>query len=156
MSCDGMTAWTDARDAAHLAGLGGSAMQRMFDQFLQFIQQGVATIFKFIQLVWAWSVTQIAALSSVSWQNWPLWKQVLLVLIVAGVAWALYRVVMELWEASARILTAFATLIIALVNTLPSILLAGVLALGGMWVLNNFDPSFVQLPSRLSWHQTGE
>jgi hypothetical protein len=128
----------------------------MFDQFLQFIQQSVATIFKFIQLVWACSVTQISSMSSFSWQNWPLWKQVLLVLIVAGVAWALYRVAMELWEASARILTAFATLIIALVNTLPSILLAGVLALGGVWVLNNFDPSFVQLPSRLSWHQPSE
>jgi hypothetical protein len=80
----------------------------------------------------------------------------LLVLIVVGVAWALYRVAVELWEASARILTAFATLIIALVNTLPSILLAGVLALGGVWILNNFDPASVQIPSRLSWSQTSE
>lgn len=129
-------------------------MQRLFDQFLQFVQQGIAAIFRFIQLVWTWSVSQITSLTSISWQNWPFWKQVLLVLIVIGVAWALYRVAMELWEASARILTAFATLIIALVNTLPNILLAGVLALGGVWVLNNIDLSSVQLPSRLSWSQT--
>jgi hypothetical protein len=128
----------------------------MFDQFLQFIQQSIATIFKFIQLVWGWSVTQITSLTSVSWQNWPFWKQVLLVLIVAGVIWSLYSVAMALWEASARILIAFATLTIALVNTLPNILLAGALALGGVWVLNNFDPSSVQLPSRLSWYQTSE
>ena len=131
-------------------------MQRVFEQFLQFVQQGVAAIFKFIQLVWAWSVAQITSLSSAPWQNWPLWKQVLLVLIVIGVGWALYRAAMELWEASARILTAFATLIIALVNTLPNILMAGVVALGGLWVLNNFDLSSLQLPSRLSWSQTSD
>ena len=51
-------------------------MQRMFDQFLQFIQQGVETIFKFVQLVWAWSVSQITSLTSVPWQNWPFWKQI--------------------------------------------------------------------------------
>lgn len=129
-------------------------MQRIFDQLLQFIQQGVLAIFKFIHLIWAWSVTQITSLSSVSWQSWPLWKQVLLVLIVVGVGWALYRAATELWEAGARILTAFATLLIALVHTLPSILMAGVVALGGMWVLNNLDLSSLNFPSRLSWSQT--
>ena len=130
-------------------------MQQIFNQLLQFVQQGVSAIFKFIQLIWAWSVGQITTLMSVPWQDWPLWKQVLLVLIAGGVIYALYSVAMQLFEASTRILTAFATLLIALVNTLPSVIVAGAIALGGVWVLNNLDGSTVQLPASLSWLQTG-
>jgi hypothetical protein len=129
-------------------------MQQIFNQLLQFVQQGVAAIFKFIQLIWGWSVGQITTLMSVSWQDWPLWKQVLLVIIAGGVIYALYSVAMQLFEASTRILTAFATLLIALVNTLPSVIVAGAIALGGVWVLNNLDGSTIKLPS-LSWLQTG-
>lgn len=131
-------------------------MQQIFNQLLQFVQNGVAGIFKFIQLIWAWSVAQITMLMQVSWQNWPLWKQVLLVLIAVGVIYALYSVAMQLFEASARILTAFATLLIALVNTLPSVIVAGAIALGGVWVLNNLDSSTIRLPASLSWLQTGD
>ncbi|MET0569050.1 MAG: hypothetical protein ABWZ74_08220 [Hyphomicrobiaceae bacterium] len=130
-------------------------MQQIFNQLLQFVQQGVSAIFKFIQLIWAWSVGQITTLMSVPWQDWPLWKQVLLVLIAGGVIYALYSVAMQLFEASTRILTAFATLLIALVNTLPSVIVAGAIALGGVWVLNNLDGSTVRLPASLSWLQTG-
>ena len=128
-------------------------MQQMFNQFIQFIQQGVAFVFKFIQLIWGWSVAQITTLTSVPWQSWPLWKQILLALIIGGVAYALYRAIMELWEAAARILIAFGTLLIALVNTLPTILVAGIVALGGVWLLNHLDFSTVKLPAMLSWAQ---
>lgn len=131
-------------------------MQQIFDQLLQFVQQGVAAIFNFIQLIWTWSVGQITTLMSVPWQNWPLWKQILLVLIIVGVVYALYNVALQLFGAGAKILTAFAALLIAFVNTLPSVLVAGVIALGGVWVLNNFDGSTVRLPASLSWLQTGE
>jgi hypothetical protein len=67
------------------------------------------------------------------------------VLVLAGVVWALFRAAKELWDAAERILAAFATLLGALVRTLPSVLLAGVIALGGIWVLNNADLS------RLTW-----
>jgi hypothetical protein len=130
-------------------------MQQIFNQLLQFVQQGVAAIFNFIQLIWSWSVTQVSTLMSVSWQNWPFWKQVLLVVIALAVLYALLSVVMQLFEAGARILTAFATLLIAFVNTLPSVLVAGIIALGGVWLLNNFDGTTVQLPASLSWLQPG-
>jgi hypothetical protein len=87
----------------------------------------------------------------VSWQAWPLWKQVLLVLVAAGVIWALFRAAKELWDAAERILAAFATLLAALVRTLPSVLLAGVIALAGIWLLNKADLSGLGLPS-FAWH----
>jgi hypothetical protein len=141
-------------DASGARNLERKPMQQVFNQFLQFLQQGIAAILNFVQLVWMWSVGQITSLLSVPWHSWPLWRQVLLVLIAGGVVWALYRAAMELWEAGARVLTAFATLLIALVNTLPNILIAGVVALGGIWALNNLDFSSVRMPAALSWAQS--
>jgi hypothetical protein len=124
-------------------------MQQFFDQLLHFLQQGISAIFRFVQLVWSWSVTQIGGLTRVPWQDWPLWKQIFLVLVIAGIAWALYKAAVELWEAGERILAAFATLLGVLVRTLPSVMIAGLVALGGLWVLNNVDFNDVRLPAFL-------
>ena len=124
-------------------------MHQLFNQLIQFVQQGIAAIFRFVQLIWNWSVEQIMRIIDAPWQNWPLWKQVLLVLIAAGVVWALYKAAAELWEAGERTLAAFAGLLSALVRTLPSVLVAGVIAMGGIWLINNLDLSRVALPS--SW-----
>jgi hypothetical protein len=124
-------------------------MQQFFNQLLQFLQQGIAAIFRFVQLIWTWSVDQISTLTHVPWQNWPLWKQVVLVLLVAGIVYSLYKVAVELWEAGERILAAFATLLGVLVRTLPNVMIAGLIALAGLWVLNNVDLSRVPLPSFL-------
>jgi len=126
-------------------------MQQCLTQILQLMQQGIDAIFRFVRLVWSWSVDQISSLMDVPWQAWPLWKQVFLILIAAGVVWALFRAAKELWDAAERILAAFATLLAALVRTLPSVLLAGVIALGGVWVLNNADLSRLGLPS-FAWN----
>lgn len=124
-------------------------MQQFFDQLLRFLQQGISAIFTFVQMIWTWSVGQISNLARVPWQDWPLWKQVLLVLVIVAVAYALYKVAVELWEAGERILAAFATLLGVLVRTLPSVMIAGLIALSGLWVLNNVDLSRLQLPAFL-------
>jgi hypothetical protein len=128
-------------------------MKEVFDQLLRFLQQGIAAIFHFVQLVWTWSADQISKLMAVPWQEWPLWKQVLLVLIIAGVLWALYRVGMELLEAGAAVLAAFARLLGVLVQTLPHVFLAGVIALGGVWLVNHLDNSSLRMPS---WMQASD
>lgn len=124
-------------------------MQQFFDQLLRFLQQGIAAIFRFVELIWGWSVAQISSLMRVPWADWPLWKQIFLVFVIVGVAYALYKVAMELWEAGERILAAFATLLGVLVRTLPSVMIAGLVALAGLWVLNNVDLSRVPVPSFL-------
>ena len=63
-------------------------MQNIFNQLLQFLQQGIAAIFRFVQLIWAWAAGQIGSLMQAHWQTWPLWKQVLLVTVIAGRACA--------------------------------------------------------------------
>ena len=122
-------------------------MKQVFDQLLKFLQQGIAAIFHFVELIWTWTVDQITRLLSVPWQEWPLWKEILLLLIIAGVLWSLYRVGRELLAAGAAILAAFAGLLAVLVQTLPHVFLAGVIALGGVWLINHLDNSFVQMPT---------
>jgi hypothetical protein len=114
-------------------------MKQIFDQLLQLLQQGIAAIFKFVQLVWTWSIDQITKVFQAPWGDWPIWKQILLALVLAAVAYALFVAAMRLWEAGVAVLAAFASLLGALVYTLPSILIAGVIALGGLWAINNLN-----------------
>jgi hypothetical protein len=90
---------------------------------------------------------------AVPWQQWPLWKQVLLVLILAAVVWALFQVGRELLYAGKAILSAFAHLLGVLVRTLPHVMLAGVIAVGGVWLINHLDNSLVRMPT---WLQASE
>ena len=112
-------------------------MKQILDQFLQLLQQGIAAIFRFVGLVWAWSADQIDKILQVPLENWPLWKQILLVLVVAAVIYALFIAAWRLWIASVRALAAFASLVAALIVSLPPILIAGAIALAGLWVINN-------------------
>jgi hypothetical protein len=124
-------------------------MNTVLTQILHFLQQGIAAIFHFVQLVWNWSMDQIGRLLAVPWQDWPLLKLILLILVASAVIWALFAVAWQLWEAAERILAAFATLLVVLVHTLPRVLLAGAIALGGVWLANHIDNSLVQLPPSL-------
>jgi hypothetical protein len=128
-------------------------MKHVFDELLKFLHQGIAAIFRFVELIWTWSVDQISKLAAEPWQQWPLWKELLLVLILVGVIWALYQAGRELLEAGAEILSAFAHLLGVVVRTLPHVLLAGVIALGGAWLVNHLDNSFVHMPT---WLQASE
>lgn len=128
-------------------------MKQVFDQLLKFLQQGIAAIFHFVELIWTWSVDQISRLGAVPWQEWPLWKQLLLVLILAAVLFALFRAGRELLEAGAAILAAFAGLLGVLVQTLPHIFLAGVIALGGVWLVNHLDNTPLRVPG---WMQASD
>jgi hypothetical protein len=120
---------------------------QFLNQLIQFLQQGIAAIFKFVQLVWTWSIGQITQVAHSPWQNWPLWKQVLLVLVLAAIVFALFKVAKELWEAGERVLTAFAALLGAFVRTLPQVVVAGLIAMGGVWLINNVDLSSLRMPA---------
>ena len=122
-------------------------MKQIFDQFLQFLQQGIAAILRFVQLVWTWSIDQIDKMTQVSWDHWPLWKQILLAIMVAAVIYALFIAARQLWVAGVRVLAAFAGFIGAVILTLPTILIAGVIALAGLWVINNVTSSSLPILS---------
>jgi hypothetical protein len=120
-------------------------MKQIFEQLLQLLQQGIAAIVRFIQLIWTWTAEQISKIAQVPWDSWPLWKQILLIIVVAAVAYFLFLAARQLWVAGMRVLTAFGSLLLAFVVTLPTILIAGVVALAGLWAVNNVNLSLPTL-----------
>jgi hypothetical protein len=111
----------------------------VINQIVQFLQQGVAAIFKFLQLIWTWSFGQIVAVFQSNWQALPVWKIVVLVIVLAAVAYMLYKAALELWEAAEKVFKAFVALLSAFVSVLPYILIAGLIAFAGGWVIHNVN-----------------
>jgi hypothetical protein len=63
---------------------------------------------------------------------------------------------MRLWASAVRVLAAFAGLLVVLVSTLPAILLAGLVALGGLWAVNNVNLSSITLPTIFSGQDSSQ
>ena len=122
-------------------------MKQIFDQLLKFLHEGISAIFRFVELIWMWSVDQIAHLASVPWQQWP--EATPSGHRAGERGLGAVRVGRELFYAGAAILAAFAELLGVLVRTLPHVMLAGIIALGGVWVINHLDNSLVRMPSWL-------
>jgi hypothetical protein len=113
-------------------------MEQVSGQSQQFLERSIAEILRFVQLVWTWSSDQIIKATQSPWEHWPLWKQMLLFVVAAAVAYFLFIAAMQLWTAAINVLAAFATFIGTVIVTLPTILIAGAIALAGLWVINNF------------------
>jgi hypothetical protein len=127
-------------------------MQQFFDVFIEFVRQAIGAIFRFVAAVWSWAAEQVGKLLSMPWQAWPLWRVLLLAVLIYGLGWYLWRSLSELWDASKKTLAALGTMLGVLIKTLPQIVLAGLIALAGVWLLSNLDFSDV----RPSFMQTGQ
>ncbi len=114
-------------------------MNQIINQIVQFLQQGIAAIFRFLQLIWTWSFGQIVGIFQSNWQNLPLWKLVVLAIVVLGIAYVLYKAAMEVWEAGEGVLKAFVSLLGVLVSVLPYVVIAGLVAFGGSWVIRSVN-----------------
>lgn len=121
-------------------------MQRFFDQLVQFVQQGVAAVFRFVQFIWIWSIGQMTTLLQLPLEEWSWPKRGVLVLVVLILICVLYYAARDLWAAGQTIVGAFGTLLNVVVKTLPKVLLAGLIALVSAWVLNNVDFTRIYLP----------
>src|ERR1043166_1338742 len=124
-------------------------MHEILSQIVHFLQQGIAAIFRFVELIWTWSVDQVTRLAAVPWSDWPILKVILLIVLVAAIVWALYRVAWELWIGAERVLTAFAGLLVVFVHTLPRVLLAGLIAPAALCLKKHLDNSMMRVPVSL-------
>jgi hypothetical protein len=113
-------------------------MEQVSGQSQQFLERSIAEVLRFVRLVWTWSSEQFIKVTQAPWEQWPLWKQVLLIIVAAAVVYFLFIAAMQLWTAAINVLAAFATFIGTVIVTLPTIFIAGVIALAGLWVVNNF------------------
>lgn len=118
---------------------GACALNEIINKIVQFLQQGIAWIFEFIKLIWTWSFGQIIAIFQSDWQSLPIWKIVVLAIVVVAIVYVLYKALWELWEAAEKILKAFIGLLSVLVTILPYVIIAGLIAFGGSWVIQNVN-----------------
>ncbi len=114
-------------------------MRQIIDQIINFLQQGIAAIFRFVELIWQWSFGQIISTFQSDWQSLPLWKIAILAIVVVAIIYVLYRAAIELWSAAEQILKAFVGLLLVLVSILPYVLIAGVIAAAGGYVIQHVN-----------------
>jgi hypothetical protein len=112
-------------------------MEQVSDQSRQYLERGIDEALRFVELVWTWSSDQFIKVMHAQWETWPLWKQILFVIVVVAVVYFLFIAARQLWAAAINVLAAFATFIGTVIVTLPTILIAGFIALAGLWVINN-------------------
>jgi len=115
----------------------GRGMNQIIDQIVAFLKMGIEAIFRFFELIWTWSFGQMLEIFRSDWQSLPIWKIVVLVIAVAAIVYVLYKGIIQLWKAAESILKAFIGLLSVLVSILPYILIAGLVAFGASWVVQN-------------------
>jgi cytochrome bd-type quinol oxidase subunit 2 len=119
-------------------GQGALAMEQVPDESRQYVERGIDEVLRFVQLVWTWSSDQFVNVAHAQWETWPLWKQILFIVVIAAVVYFLFIAARQLWAAAINVLAAFATFVGTVIVTLPTILIAGFIALAGLWIINNF------------------
>ena len=114
-------------------------MEGIIQAIVSFLQQGIAAIFKFLQLVWTWSFGQIVSIFSSDWQSLPIWKIVILVIAIGAIVYILYKAFMVLWSGVVALFHAFVELLGKFVSVLPQIVIAGLIAFGAGYVIQHMN-----------------
>jgi hypothetical protein len=120
-------------------GAREGALRQIIDQIVNLLQQGITAIFKFIELVWQWSFGQMFSIFQSNWQALPVWKIAILALCVIAIIYVLYRGFFQLWSAAEQIFKAFVELLMVLVSLLPYVLIAGLIAAAGSYVIQHVN-----------------
>ena len=114
-------------------------MEQVIRQIARLLADGIATIIKFLQLIWTWSFGQIIDVFQSNWQALPVWKIAVLGIAVLGIAYLLYLAFRQIWSALLAVFKAFVTLLTAFVQVLPYIIVAGVVAFGASWIVKTLN-----------------
>ncbi len=114
-------------------------MRQIIEQIDPLLQQGITAIFKFVDLVWQWSFGQMFEIFSSNWQALPVWKIAVLVVVVIAIVYVLYKGFFALWKAAEQLFRAFVELLMVLVSILPYVLIAGLIAAAGSYVIQHVN-----------------
>ena len=123
-------------------------MQQVLNQVGQIAQQLSNVIWQVLQFIWNWSFGQVARMFQMPFNSLPLWKQIIYVLVIAALAYFLYKIAKDLLKAVQSVLGAIVGLISALIAMLPQIVWVGLIAFGGAWVITTLNPSWIPVALR--------
>ena len=94
-------------------------MQQVLNEVGQIAQRLSAVIWQVLQFIWNWSFGQVVKMFQMSFNNLPVWKQVLFVVVIAALAYFLYKVAKDLLKEVQHVLGEIVGLISALIAMLP-------------------------------------
>jgi hypothetical protein len=126
-----------------IASIGVFTMQQIFSQVGQIAQQLASVIWRVLQFIWGWSFGQVGQMFGKSFSSLDVWKQVVYVIVIVALAYFLYKIAKDLLKAVQSMLSAIVSLISALIGMLPQIVLVGLIAFGGAWIVNQQSPSWM-------------
>lgn len=117
-------------------------MREVFSQVGQIAQQLAAVIWRVLTFIWDWSFGQVARMFG---RGFPpeLWKQIIYVIVIVALAYFIYKLAKDLLKAVQSILSAIVGLISALIGMLPQVVLVGLIAFGGAWIVQQSSPSWM-------------
>ena len=118
-------------------------MQQVFNQVGQIAQQLASVIWQVLTYIWQFSFGQVGRMFSMNFSSLDVWKQVIYVIVIGALAYFLYKLAKDLLKAMQSILSAIVGLINALIGMLPQILLVGLIAFGGAWIVTQQSPSWM-------------
>ena len=119
-------------------------MQQFINQLVSLISQGLTAIGNVLRLIYDWSFGQVTKMIAIPFGNLPIWKQVLYVIVIAALVYLIYRIFTDLLEAVTKVFSAIIGLIVAIIAQLKPVLIAGVVAFGGAWVISNITIPWLQ------------
>jgi hypothetical protein len=67
-------------------------MQQVLNEVGQIAQRLAGVIWQVLQFIWNWSFGQVVKMFQVPFNNLPVWKQALFVVVIAALAYFLYKV----------------------------------------------------------------
>lgn len=114
-------------------------MEQVVRQVIQLVEEGFELLFSFLRLVWTWSFGQIVAILQSDWQSLPIWKIVALTVAIVAIAYLLYQVARQLWGALEAVFKSFVSLLTAFIGALPYIVIAGLVAFAGSWIIRTVN-----------------
>ncbi len=122
-------------------------LKSTFNQVGDIAQNLVSVIWRVLTFIWGWSFGQVAGMFA---RGFPpdLWKQIIYVIVIIALAYFIYRLAKDLLKAVQSILSAIVGLISALIGMLPQVVLVGLIAFGGAWIVQQQSPSW--MPSALT------
>jgi hypothetical protein len=119
------------------------AMQQVFNQVGQIAQQLASVIWRVLTYIWQFSFGQVGRMFNMNFSSLDVWKQVIYVLVIGALAYFIYKIAKDLLKAMQSILSAIVGLISALIGMLPQIVLVGLIAFGGAWIVTQPSPSWM-------------
>jgi hypothetical protein len=118
-------------------------MENIFNQVGQIAQQLASVIWRVLTFIWSWSFGQVGQMFGQRFATLDVWKQVVYVIVIVALAYFLYKIAKDLLKAVQSVLSAIVGLISALIGMLPQIVLVGLIAFGGAWLVNQQSPSWM-------------